>query len=352
MRRTAGTIRTATGTLATLPECTLAELDVLRYVDVIFADEATRAGLTADIVRLVSGPTPQSQVLTSFEPGIEKVLIGCPRIAEGQSTGPVYAAYTGVWNTTGGEYNVGLQVQATIRASVQSSIVAQAMAQKALAHATCPKEYRTPTENAIIVMGPHGACDVGAMFATSYMQDLAKLTTAQCTARWPASESRVSMARSRGLTSSDPRSDEAAARLLDALHITPGTLRLEVGAAVKLVGLSDRPELNGRLAKITHVFGSDRRSKIGILVPNVKDELFNDDVKGETTRVRVANVAAIEEEDIRPSHLCVVCGEEAHQRCECKLPGTWVCSKQCQKASWKNHKHVCPLRRPRSGSAK
>ena len=153
------------------------------------------------------------------------------------------------------------------------------------------------------------------------------------------------MARSRGLTSSDPRSDEAAARLLDALHITPGTLRLEVGAAVKLVGLSDRPELNGRLAKITHVCGSDRRSKIGILVPNVKDELFNDDVKGETTRVRVANVAAIEEEDIRPSHLCVVCGEEAHQRCECKLPGTWVCSKQCQKASWKNHKHVCPLRR-------
>ena len=141
---------TATGTLATLPECTLAELDVLRYVDVIFADEATRAGLTADIVRLVSGPTPQSQVLTSFEPGIETVLIGCPRIAEGQSTGPVYAAYTGVWNTTGGEYNVGLQVQATIRASVQSSIVAQAMAQKALAHATCPKEYRTPTENAII----------------------------------------------------------------------------------------------------------------------------------------------------------------------------------------------------------
>lgn len=127
-------MNTDTGTLATLPECTLAELDVLRYVDVIFADEATRAGLTADIVRLVSGPTPQSQVLTSFEPGIEKVLIGCPRIAEGQSTGPVYAAYTGVWNTTGGEYNVGLQVQATIRASVQSSIVAQAMA-KGVPHA-------------------------------------------------------------------------------------------------------------------------------------------------------------------------------------------------------------------------
>lgn len=167
-----------------LPDVKLANCDLAAegYVNVSFTGpKQYNALIESGIVYRVCGPCAEAEVHTSHD---HNLLIR-PRhyTTEGGVPEPIAVFYAGIFKAT------GLLIVGYVGGGVQSTVVAQYLAQKALVQLTQPEVYRSPTE---LGMGSLSIA-MGTAFDEATLQQLGTLTTTQLQARFPLEQDRTYM---------------------------------------------------------------------------------------------------------------------------------------------------------------
>ena len=252
-----------------LPVISLEELDVLRYVELNISDQVRRQIASSGKAVMVCGPCPEATVVTGYDR-----REGAP--TEGKAEGPIDILYTGLAESTGIPIN---QLTGKVHGSVQSSLVVVYMAQKALVHAICPERYRTPKQNGAIVGGPGGPINVGVMFSTVSMRDIAKLMSRQLAAQFKVEPG------CGPVFAAAPEKNTHA----DAVFTAPGGERMlvtsedlreltfKIGNSVRVVGLKSRSDLNGKVGKLVTAI-DEASDRVGV------------QFKGEAVRIKTGNL--------------------------------------------------------------
>ena len=249
-----------------LPDCTIEELDVSRYVTLNIS-EATRVKLArktpdgTNKVRLVCGPCAEAQVITSYD----LAPSGSVHFKEGRMTGMVEVCFNGLAESAGVPM---LEVTGNVYGSVQSSLLVQLLAQKAICYEFCPERYRTPAQNKIIVAFPGmGVIDTVKMFSNLTLRELAKLSGRELAVRFAGT--------TEGALMPPPEPGRSLDKQLNALGAKRFGLTMSkeqyhdflfgIGDTVSVTGLQSRPELNGKEATVVAKLDADT-GRVGVRV--------------------------------------------------------------------------------------